>query len=179
MPKFTPLPTIGAGDLNSVTEFLGYLKDPDKYKERLDALEARRKEINSLIETVGKVKEIEKLRSQAISKHEQATKMMEDAAELRKKADEKIKEDLESSRVAAQKRIDEANGLFGNRERDLRNGERELAKNQEIYRKENQQLTAREDRAKEATLKAEAALQRYHAATRSLREAIEETAKAL
>jgi hypothetical protein len=177
--KFTPLPTIGAGDLDSVTEFLGYLKDPEKYKERLDALESRRKEINDLIETVGKVKEIEKLRSDTLSKNGIAKKLMEEALVLRKATNEKISADLTASLADTSKRKDEANGLFNDREATLINGERQLKHDEEAYRKNNQEIMARENRAREATLKAEASLQRYQTAIKLLRDSIEETAKAL
>lgn len=179
MPKFTPLPTIGAGDLNSITEFLGYLKDPEKYKERLDALEARRKEINDLIETVGKVKEIDRLRSEAISNHATAAQMLKEAEELRRATDQRIAQDIADANAKITQKENDADRRLNQRETNLLMGERALDKKELDYDQRNTKLEARERIAENSIEQAATALEKYKAATRALKDAIEETAKAL
>lgn len=71
-------------DLNSVSQFMDLVRDPVKYAEALERMQAEQARINQAIETLGKVAEIE-------SMHEAATAALEaastQAAEITREAE--------------------------------------------------------------------------------------------
>lgn len=179
MAKFTPIPTIGAGDLNSITEFLGYLKEPEKYKERLNALENRRKEINDLIETVGKVNEIERLRSEALSSHKNAKDILEAAVKSSEASKAKIiSNEAESSKLIhdGQLKLDlearDREASLKSRERLLNKGLAEYLTAVKKFEDEKHQVQMQKDDN-------EIIKNKYQSALHLFKEAINEVSKAL
>lgn len=73
---YTVPPIPGVKDLFTLLEFL---KDAEKFAERLSAMEKVRDEINALVEAVGKVEEIERLRIQADTDRGNARLILEEA----------------------------------------------------------------------------------------------------
>ena len=68
-------PLLQLEPLRGVTDlmgFLGVIQDPKKYKAIVKELEDKRKELNTLIEVVGKVSQIEKIRAEAFQDRKRA-----------------------------------------------------------------------------------------------------------
>lgn len=177
--KLQPLPTIGATDLSSITEFLGYLKDPEKYRERLDALEAQRKEINALIETVGKVKEIDSLRTEAFRDRETAGKLLQETQELQLNTNAKVDQDIKDAQAHISQLEAECHARINDRENALRNGERDLKVALEDYNRKRADLQDREARVASNMTQASETVAKYEKAIAALKSAIEESAKVL
>lgn len=173
------LRVLSSKDLDEVNEFLGELKDGDLYKMRFRALEEKKKEINALIEVVGKVNEIENLNIKARQLKEGAEKHAEAAATDRAAA----KEEAEATKAASERwvagRHREANERFNEREAVLKAGEADLGGREKAHAKSLDDLAQRETQATQDLESAGAIRTKYREAVASIKAFIEDTARGL
>lgn len=177
--ELVPLPSLASADMESITQFLQFLKEPETYKARLDALESMRKEVNALIETHGKIEEIEKLRAEAVTDREAAGKILEDAKRIRESVDEYRNEQLAALRTELDEKRSAADERLLQREDALRDGEAALRSREAACATFDREIRSREDRAAAEMKEGLALKEKYTEGIRAIREALEAASRAV
>ena len=150
----------------------GLVDDPEAYEAKLQALNDKISELNAMVLVVGRVDEIEGIRSHTIQLNESAQALHDEAAEKSDLARNEVaslrtqaRDDANATRAKAQSEFSEREMTLAAGEADLAKGESELAKDREAFdtviASTNKKL-----------LEAKATQQRYLSATQQLREAV-------
>jgi DNA repair exonuclease SbcCD ATPase subunit len=179
MANLDPLALIPTGDMESISEFLGFLKDPEKYRERLAELETRRKEINTLIDTYGKIENIKKLEAEAFTNSETAEKILKETILVRQAANAELDAERDDARAEIAKLKEAANEALSDREKVLREGEKGLLKRESEWASRDRDMQSREAKAAQLAEAAGIIRDKYVAATTELRAALDQAGRAL
>ncbi len=105
-------------NLQAISDFLDIVQNPDKYQKALDTLKKEQEKLDTLIATVGKVSEINKIKEQIKKTLDEAEKTLEEArvtsTETITKAGETYKKRLDAvtkREAEVQEQVQKALGL--------------------------------------------------------------------
>jgi len=174
-----PLRILSSQELNGINAFLEELQNDAKYQARLAEIEAKKIEVNDLIEVWGKASDIDRIVSNALRDEEQAKKNLDSALAEQKRASEEAIEVVEKARRDAQRLENEANSRWNDREQALFDGEAELNRREKKHAKSIDDLVAREAQLAVDMERAVEIRTKYTEAVRALKDAITDVAKAL
>ena len=170
--------TLDKNELAGINDFLEGLKDPI-YKTRLKELEDKKKELETLIATAGKVKDIDRLNSKAQGLKDGLDILVKEAQDDREAAKQDATEIRTEAGKKASAKLDDANTQFAEREMDVVSAENELKQGEEELVKDRAAFDATITRTNAQMRSADIAFKKYHAATNAIREAIDRIAGTL
>ena len=173
------LDILSSKELGEINAFLGELKDGATYKQRLAALEAKKKEINDLILVMGKVTEIENLRVKTHQLNEGAESLVSKIQADLADAKSKIEVDKAASRKFITERESAAQARIADREKALLAGETDLGNREKVLAKANDELIAKDLRVAADLTEAKGIRAKYTEAVALLKTAMESAQRTL
>ena len=95
--------------------FLDIINDPEKYKKLLEGIEKQRDELNEKIELIGKVDQIDTLKSHAVRVVNEANSLLENA----KNEAIEVKESAKERLYKKEKTLDDREKVLGEKEKEF------------------------------------------------------------